>query len=78
LIDFFYSALFEKDWVSQSRVMYLHVVTGVLNIRDDPVIGLVFPVRSCLNLHVLNRGDELINNQVLEPDLTGQLPDAIH
>jgi hypothetical protein len=58
--------------------MYLHVVASVLNIRDNPIISLVFPVRSCLNLHVLDGGDELINNQVLKTDLAGQLPNAIH
>ena len=57
---------------------YLQNVSGVLNVRDEPVVLFGGPLGPRLDLHVLHRWNELINNQMLQTDLSSQLSDAIH
>lgn len=57
---------------------YLHSVASIFNVWNQPVVFIGRPLGSCLNLHVLDRWNELINDEMLEPDLTGKLPDAVH
>ena len=58
--------------------LHLNAVASELDIGDEPLVLDLVPVGSPLDLHVLLRRDELVNDEVLEPDFPGQLPDSVH
>jgi len=54
------------------------VVACELNVGDSPVVQLVRPLSTSLDLHVLLSRDELVDDQVLQSDLAGQFSDTVH
>ena len=60
------------------RSLYLQNITSVLHVWNKPVILFGCPFGARLDLHVLHRRDKLINDQMLQADLSRQLSDAIH
>lgn len=59
-------------------LLLFDVVASELQIRDNPVVQVITPFRSALNSHVFLGWHELINNQVLESDLSGELTNTVH
>lgn len=59
-------------------LLLLDSVASVLDVGNQPIVFVRRPLSACLNLHVLDGRDELIDDQVLESDLTGQFTDAVH
>ena len=57
---------------------YLQNISGVLDVRDEPVVLFGGPLGPRLDLHVLHGWNELIDDQMLQTDLSSQLSDAIH
>ena len=49
-----------------------------MNVGNEPVVLIGSPLSARLNLHVLHRRDELVDDQVLEPDLARQLANSVH
>ena len=64
--------------VTKKDRYYLQNIASVLDIRDEPVVLIGGPLGPRLNLHILHRRNELVNDQVLQTDLASQLPDAVH
>jgi len=60
------------------HVVYLHVVASVFGVRNDPVVDGVGPISTSFDLHVLLSRNELVDDQVLQPNLTSQLSDTLH
>ena len=54
------------------------VVASELHVRETPVVHVLVPLSSSLDPHILEGGDELVDQQMLQPDFPRQLTDSIH
>ncbi len=57
---------------------YLHIVASELEVRDPPVINLLCPLAPPFDSHVLLSRHELVDNQMLQSDLSSQLANPVH
>jgi hypothetical protein len=55
-----------------------NVISGELDIGQSPVIYVIGPLGTPFDAHVLERRYELINQEVLQADLSRQLANTIH
>jgi hypothetical protein len=62
----------------EESARHVHVVARVLKVGDHPLVDLIRPLSTTLKLHVLQRWNELIDDQVLQTDLSRQLSDPVH
>ena len=60
------------------KALYLHIVASVFDVGNEPVVLLGAPLGTRLNLHVLDGGDELVDDEVLKTDLSCELSDPVH
>ena len=56
----------------------LEDVASEFNVGDEPVVSVGLPFGACLNLHVLDSWNELVDDEMLEADLSSELSDTIH
>ena len=56
----------------------LHIVAGVFEVGNHPIVEFFGPLSTPLDPHVLLRRHELVNDQVFESNFAGQLANTVH
>ena len=59
-------------------LLLLEDVASEFNVGDEPVVSVGLPFGACLNLHVLDSWNELVDDEMFEADLSCELSDTIH
>ena len=86
---FFFAVTFEIQDVFKKRVedgfafflfglLNSNIITSIFDIWKDPIVDVVRPFSSFFDAHVLAGWNELVNNQMLLPNISCQLPNSFH